>query len=95
MGTENPTVAIVSLDQGMLNFVQAITAWDGQGMAPFTMAQVRNLAAVLCNQKFLEIFETGRAATDAVPVIRAEVTRLETELGDLKGRFYSTANRDR
>ena len=53
-------------------------------MAPFTTAQIRDLAAVLCNQNLLEIFETGRAATDAVPLIRAEVTRLETELEEQK-----------
>ena len=82
MSTENPTMALVSLNQGTLNCVQAITAWDGQGTAPFTTAQVRDLAAVLCNQNILEIFETGRPATDAVPLIRDEFTRLETELED-------------
>ena len=82
MSMENPTVALVELDQDTLNFVQAITACDGQGMARFTMAQVRDLAAVLWNQHFLEIFETGRAATDVVHLIRADVTRLETELTD-------------
>ena len=48
------------------------------------MAQIRNLATVLCNQNFLEVFETGRAATDAGPMIEDEVTRLETELEDQK-----------
>ena len=69
MSTENPTVALVGLDQGTLNFVQAITTWDGQGVAPFTPAQIRDLAAVLYNQNFLEVFETGRAVTDALPLI--------------------------
>ena len=84
LSTENLTVALVGLDQGTLDFVQAITAWDGQGTASFTMAEVRDLTAVLYNQNCLEIFETGRAATDEVPLIRAEVTRLETELEDQK-----------
>ena len=69
MSTENPTVALVGLDQGTLNFVQAITSWDGQGVAPFTTAQIRDLAAVLCNRNFLEVFEKGMAATDVVPLI--------------------------
>ena len=84
MSTENPTGARVGLDQGTLNFVQAITTWDGQSVAPFTMAQIWDLAAVLCNQNFLEVFETGRAATDAVLRIRAVITRLETELEEQK-----------
>ena len=82
MSTDNPTDALVGLDQGTLNFIHAITGWNGQGMAPFTTAQVRDLAAVLCNQDFLDVFETGRATTDAVPLIRAEVAQLETELED-------------
>ena len=69
MSTENSTVALVDLDQGTLNFVQAITAWDGQGMAPFTTAQIQDLAAVPCNQNFLEVFDTGRPTTDTVPLI--------------------------
>ena len=84
MSTENPSVALVGLDQSTLNFVPAITTWDGQGVAPFTMAQIRDLAAVLCNQNFLEAFETGRAATVTVPLIRAEITRLETGLEEQK-----------
>ena len=84
MSTENPTVALVGLGQGTINFAQAITTWDGQRVAPFTTAQIRDLAAVLCNQNFLEAFETGTAATDVVPLIRAEVTRLETELEEQK-----------
>ena len=82
MSTENPTVALLGLDQGTLDFVQVITAWDGQGTATFTTVQVRDLATVLCNQNFLEILETDTAATDAVPLIHAEVTQLETELTD-------------
>ena len=46
--------------------------------------KIRDLAAVLCIQNCLEVFETGRAATNAVPLIRAEVTRLETELEEQK-----------
>ena len=84
MSTEIPTVALVGLDQGTLNFVQAITMWDDLGVAPFTTAQIRDLATVLCNQNLFEVFETGRAATDAVCLIRAEVTQLETELEEQK-----------
>ena len=40
MNTETPTVALVGLDQGTINFVQAITAGDGKGVAPFTTAQI-------------------------------------------------------
>ena len=69
MTTENPTVALVGLDEGTPNFVQIVTLWDGQRTAPFTTAQVQDLAAVLCNQNFLEAFETGRAATNALPLI--------------------------
>ena len=53
-------------------------------MAPFTTAQIRDLDAVLCNQHFHEVFETRKAVTDAVLLIRAEVTRLETELEEQK-----------
>ena len=82
MSTENHIVALVGLDEGTLNFVRIVAAWDGQGTAPFTTAQTQDLATVLVNQNFLEAFETGRMATDALPLIRAEVTRLETELED-------------
>ena len=75
MSPENPTVALVGLNGGTLNFIQAITASDGPEVVPFTTAQIRDLAAVLCNQNLLEVFETGRAATDAVPLIRPEVTQ--------------------
>ena len=37
---------------------------------------------MLVNQNFLEAFETGRTATDALPLIRAQVTGLEIELED-------------
>ena len=84
MSRDNSTVALVALDQGTLNFVPAITTWDGQGVAPFTTAQIRDLAAVLCNHNFLKVFETGKAATDTVRLIRAEVTRLETKLKEQK-----------
>ena len=84
MSTEHPTVTLVDLDQGTFNFVQSITAWDGQGMAPFTTTQVQDLAAVFCSQNLLEAFEAGRAATDAIPLIRAEIPRLETDLEDQK-----------
>ena len=84
MTTENRSVALGGLDQGTLNFVQTIIAWDGQGAAPFTTTQIRDLAWVLTNQNFLEAFEAGRAATDALHKIRAEVSRLETELEDQK-----------
>ena len=84
MSTENPIVAPVGLNQGTLNSVQAITIWDGQEVAPFTTAQIRDLAPILCNQNFPEVFETGRAATYPVPLIRAEVTRVETELEEQK-----------
>ena len=84
MSSENPTVTVVGLDQGTFNFVQSIAAWEGQGATPFTTTQVRDLAAVLCSQNLLEIFEAGRAATNAVPQIRVEVARLETELEDQK-----------
>ena len=84
MSSENSTVTVVSLDQGTFNFVQSIAAWEGQGGAPFTTTQVRDLAAVLGSQNLLEIFKAGRAATDAVPQIQVEVARLETELEDQK-----------
>ena len=84
MSAENPSVTVVGLDQGTFNFVQSIAAWEGQGAVPFTMTQVRDLAAVLCSQNLLEIFEAGRAATNVVPQIRFEVARLETELEDQK-----------
>ena len=61
MSTENPTVALVGHDEGTLNFVQIVKLWDGQGTAPFTTAQVQDLAGVLCSQNFLEAFETARA----------------------------------
>ena len=54
MSTENPTVALVGLDKSTFNFVQIVKSWDGQGTAPFTTAQVRDIAAVLCSQNFLE-----------------------------------------
>ena len=54
--------------------------WSGS----IHMARIRDLAVVLCNQNFLEGFKTGRAATDAVTLIRAKVTRLETKLEDQK-----------
>ena len=73
MGTENPTVNLVGLDQGTLNFVQTITAWDGEGVAPFTRAQIRDLARVLSNQNFLKAFESGRIVIDAVPHIQTEL----------------------
>ena len=73
-------MVLVGLDEGTLNFMQIITSWDGQGTAPLITAQVRDLVAVLCNQIFLKAFETGRAAINALSLIRAEVTRLETEL---------------
>ena len=75
MTTENRSVALGGLDQGTLNFVQTIIAWDGQGAAPFTTTQIRDLAWVLGNQNFLEAFEAGRAAIDVVP-------RIQTELED-------------
>ena len=84
MSTDNPIVSVVGLDQGTFKFVQSIAAWEGQGAAPFTMTQVRDLAAVLCSQNPHEIFEAGRAATDAVPEIRVEVAQLEPELEDQK-----------
>ena len=84
MSAENPSVTVVGLDQGTFNFVQSIAAWEDQGAAPFTTTQVRDLAAVLCSQNLLEIYEAGRAATNAVPQIRVEVARLETELEDQK-----------
>ena len=84
MRKENRTVALVGIHQGTRNFVQAIAAWDSQGTAPFTTTQVRFITAVLCNQNFLEVFESGRAATDAIPLIRAEGTRLKTRLEDKK-----------
>ena len=87
LSTENPTVTVVGLDQGTFNFVRSIAAWEGHGAAPFTTTQVRDLAAVLCSQNLLEIFAAGRAATDAVPQIRVEVVRLETELEDQKADF--------
>ena len=84
MKSENPTVTVVGLDQGTFNFVQSIAAWEGQREALFTTTQVRDLAADLCSQNLLEIFEAGRAGTDAVPQIRVEVTLLEIELEDQK-----------
>ena len=84
MSTENPTVALVGLDKGTLNFVQIGKSWDGQGPAPFTTAQVQDLATVLGNQNFVEAFQTGRTLTNALPLIRNEVTWLETELEDQK-----------
>ena len=63
MSTENPTMALGGLDEGTLNFIQIVTSWDGQGTALFTTAQVQDIAAVLCKQNFLEVFESGRAAT--------------------------------
>ena len=84
MSSENSSVTVVGLDQGTFNFVQSIAAWEGQGAAPFTTTQVRDLAAVLCSQNLLEMFEAGRAATYAVPQIRVEVARLETELEEQK-----------
>ena len=73
MSTENPTMALVGLDQGTLNFVQAITAWDGEGAAPFTTTRIRDLARILSTQNFLEAFEAGRMAIDAVPRIQPEL----------------------
>ena len=84
MSAENPTVALVAIDQGTLNFAQAVQSWDGQGTAPFSTAQVQYLAGVLCNQNLLKAFKTGRAASDALTTIRAEIPRLETELKDKK-----------
>ena len=84
MGTENPTVVLVGLDKGTLNFVRIIVSWDGQGTMPFTTAQVRDLATVLVDQNFLRAFETGRMATDALPLIPAAVTQLETEREEQK-----------
>ena len=49
MSAENPVVAPVALDQGTLNFAQAVESWDGQGAAPFSTAQIRDLASLLCN----------------------------------------------
>ena len=74
MSTEDPTVALVGLHEGTLNFTRIVASWDGQATAPFTTAQVWELATVLLNQNFFEAFETGRTATDALPLIRAEVT---------------------
>ena len=84
MSTENTTVTVVGLDPGTFNFVQSIAACEGQGTAPFTTTQVWDLNAVLRSQNLLEIFEAGRAATDAVTQIRVEVARVETELEDQK-----------
>ena len=79
MSTENPTVALVGLDQGTLNFVQIIVACDGQGAVPFPTTQIRDLAWVLGKQNFLKASEAGRAAIDAVPRIQTE---LENQKGD-------------
>ena len=84
MSTQNPTMALLGLDEGTLNFIQIVKSWDGQRTVPFTTAQVQDLAAVLCSHNFFEAFETGRAATNALPVVRNEVTQLETELEDQK-----------
>ena len=66
MSAENPTVALVALDQRTLNFAQVIQSWDGQGTVPFSTAQVRDLTRALCHQTFLKAFEVGRAATDTL-----------------------------
>ena len=84
MSTENPTMALVGLDKGTLNFVQMVKSWDGQGTAPFTTGPVQDLAAVLCNQNILKAFETVRAATNALALIGNEVTQLKTRLKDQK-----------
>ena len=74
----------MTLDQGTLNFAQAVQSWDGQGTATFSTTQVWDRTRVLCNQNFLKACEAGRASTDTLPNIRAEVTRVETELEDRK-----------
>ena len=53
-----------------------------KGAVKFSTAQIRDLAGLLCNQNFLEAFETGRAAAAALPKVRDEVTLFETELED-------------
>ena len=58
-------------------------------MAPFITAQAGDLATVLVNQNFLKAFETARPATDALPLIRADVTRLKTELEAQKAHSIS------
>ena len=87
MSAETPTVALVALDQGTLNIVQAVKSWDGQGTVPFSTPEVWNLATILCHQNFLEAFETGKASINALPLIRNEVAQLVTEREDQKADY--------